>query len=343
MALKLVLRDSVWYAMGTVTDPTGEKIRVRKSTGFGRADKVHAEAVRRRILMDVASGKWGKAVGEAETLADAIRLFLQRPIPPGATDVSVLRRLERDLGHRPLARLKGVELMGWVTARGNMPGTVAREIGSIEACLNYARDLGVEVPEMKLKKPSVDDARTRWLTAEERDRLIGCCPETIRDLVVLLFWTGARLGEAFKLTWADVKLEGPKPCVTFRSKKGKGSKERERQVPLRTEARLALERARVERGRYVRPTDLVFVNSDGLAWERTAFYPHFDKAKDEAGITDFTPHDCRHTFASHLIQAGVRERVVAQLLGHTTLSLVMRYSHLAPDHLDEAIRALEAA
>lgn len=340
MGLELKWMGKAWYVIGTMTDPTGEKVRVRKSTRLGKLDRGAAEEERRRIVGEVMSGRWGKVTGEAETLGGAVDLFLARPKPPGVTDVSVLTRLKRDLGGRKLAKLSGPELMAWVTGRGNVPGTVAREIASITACLNYARTLGVEVAEFKLVKPTVDDARDRWLTKGERDRLIERA-EGIRDEVMFLFHTGARLGEMFATTVADLKLEGDRPHVVLRSKKGKGSKLKARHVPVRG---VLLERLR-EKVEGLKPKALVFVPPPprGGTWERSNFYDYWAAACEAAGVEDFTPHDCRHTYASLLIQGGVRERVVADLLGHSTLNLVMRYSHLAPDHLDEAVRALESA
>ena len=341
MGLELKWMGTSWYVMGTMVDPTGDKVRIRKSTGFDKQDRGFAEAERKRITQEVMAGKWGKATGEADTLAGAVDLFLSRPVPPGATDVSVLNRLKRDLGGRKLVKLSGPELMGWVTGRGNAPGTVAREIGSISACLNYVRQLGVEVADVKLPKPTVDDAGTRWLTIPERDRMVRVAG-VIQDEVMFLFHTGARLGEMFATTAADVKIEGDRGHVVLRTRKGKGSKLRARQVPVRG---VLLERLR-EKVAGMKPKQVVFTPpppKGGGVWDRSNFYDYWDRACEAAGVDDFTPKDCRHTYASLLIQKGVRERVVADLLGHTTLSLVMRYSHLAPDHLDEAVKALESA
>jgi site-specific recombinase XerD len=60
-------------------------------------------------------------------------------------------------------------------------------------------------------------------------------------------------------------------------------------------------------------------------------------ALGEAGIEDFIWHCCRHTFASRLVMAGVDLRKVAELLGHRTLQMVMRTSHLAPEHQIDAV------
>lgn len=54
----------------------------------------------------------------------------------------------------------------------------------------------------------------------------------------------------------------------------------------------------------------------------------FEKAMSRAGIEDFRFHDLRHTVASHFAMRGVSLRAIAQLLGHRTLQMVMRYSHL---------------
>jgi integrase len=340
MGLELKFRGDVWYVMGTLNDPTGEKVRVRKSTGFGKQDRAFADAERKRITQEVLAGKWGKVAGEADTLGGAIDLFLTRPTPPGATDANVLTRLKRDLGSRKLAKLSGPELMVWVGGRGNVPGTVAREIASINACLNYSRTLGVQIAEFKLVKPTVDDARTRWLTKVDRDRLIENAG-AIRDEVMFLFHTGARLGEMFATTPADLKLDVERPHVVLRSRKGKGSKLKTRHVPIRG---ALLDRLR-EKVVGLKPKANVFTPPPprgGGVWDRSNFYDYWDKALDAAEVEDFTPHDCRHTYASLLIQGGVRERLVADLLGHSTLSLVMRYSHLAPDHLDAAVRALDS-
>jgi anti-anti-sigma regulatory factor len=66
----------------------------------------------------------------------------------------------------------------------------------------------------------------------------------------------------------------------------------------------------------------------------------FPSALEEAKIEEYTWHCNRHTFASRLVMAGVDLRTVAELLGHRTLQMVMRYSHLAPEHQASAVDRL---
>jgi integrase len=70
-------------------------------------------------------------------------------------------------------------------------------------------------------------------------------------------------------------------------------------------------------------------------------YKHwFDGAVEKAGIKDFTWHCFRHTFASRLVMARVDIRTVAELMGHKTIQMTMRYAHLAPQHKLEAVQQL---
>ena len=69
----------------------------------------------------------------------------------------------------------------------------------------------------------------------------------------------------------------------------------------------------------------------------------FKTALKKAKITDFHFHDLRHTFASHLVMAGVDITTVKELLGHKTLIMTLRYSHLAPAHKVKAMDILNNA
>jgi site-specific recombinase XerD len=67
----------------------------------------------------------------------------------------------------------------------------------------------------------------------------------------------------------------------------------------------------------------------------------FKTALRKARIRDFHFHDLRHTFASHLVMAGVDITTVKELLGHKTLTMTLRYSHLAPSHKVKAVDILD--
>ena len=117
------------------------------------------------------------------------------------------------------------------------------------------------------------------------------------------------------------------------TRKGASGKTRIRAVPLTAESLAAIGQRGV-------PNKTVFTTASDMMWTKDKFYPFFYRATDSVGIEDFRPHDCRHTFASHLVQKGASLRAVAYLLGHSSLSMVMRYSHLAPSHLEDTVGLL---
>ena len=66
----------------------------------------------------------------------------------------------------------------------------------------------------------------------------------------------------------------------------------------------------------------------------------WDKVVEDAGLVDFHWHDLRHTFASRCVMSGVDLRTLQQLLGHKTLQMVVRYTHLSQSHELAAVEKL---
>jgi site-specific recombinase XerD len=86
----------------------------------------------------------------------------------------------------------------------------------------------------------------------------------------------------------------------------------------------------------------LFRNHQGSPLGSYALHDSFQNAVKRAKLEDFHFHDLRHTFASRLVMAGVDIRTVQELMGHNTIAMTLRYSHLSPDHKRKAIQALES-
>lgn len=107
-------------------------------------------------------------------------------------------------------------------------------------------------------------------------------------------------------------------------------------VPLNTETQAVLVAL-------PRSGSTVLASPWGEPLSRTTVHYAFERACEAAGIADFRWHDLRHTFASHLVMAGVDLRTVQELLGHRDPKMTMRYAHLSPAHQAAALAKLGAA
>ena len=180
----------------------------------------------------------------------------------------------------------------------------------------------------KLKEPR---GRTRYLSDEERNRFITACRESKNtDLyiaVILALSTGGRKNEIWGLSWKCVYLKNG--FITFMETKNNEP----RSAPLTGHAlELMLERSQIPRI----DTDLVFPSRVDPQ-KHFDFRRPFQMALKAAQIEDFRWHDLRHCAASYLVMAGVDMRTVAEILGHKTMQMTQRYTHLSPEHLKDAV------
>jgi len=184
-----------------------------------------------------------------------------------------------------------------------------------------------------LKEPR---GRTRYLTDEERERLLAASKDSINPhlymAVVLALSTGARQQEIWGLRWSEVNLD--RGLITFTETKN----DEFRSVPLEGHGReLLLEHSKRRR----KDSDLVFPLKKNPE-VRHDFRNPWDKALVVAEVENFRWHDLRHSSASYLAMNGVPMLTIAEILGHKTLSMVQRYTHLSTEHLSEAISGIDS-
>lgn len=269
--------------------------------------------------------------------------------------------IEPVLGGIPLQKIDAA-MVEAVTTRarkaGKSPGTICKIIGVVSQVWNKAasRDLVQgECPARKVKKPRQDNRRVRFLSHKEAKTLLDALQlrsVDMHDEALLSLLCGLRAGEIHSLTWGDIDLKNG--TIHIRDPKNK----RNRHAFITEEVKIMLQR------RYNKQatTDLVFPTYNGKP--RLWVSDTFSRTVDELGLNDtgeFTTdnggnkipirisdarqrvvfHTLRHTFASWLVQQGTPLYTVAELMGHTTIEMSRRYSHLAPDTLRKAALSLQ--
>ncbi len=253
--------------------------------------------------------------------------------------------------------------------RGIKASTVNRILVSLRGVLSKAVewDILVVSPLSKVKDlKHVEDARIRYLTAEEEHRLLNALRarhaegvegrnsanewraargydllpviegyfDYLEPFVLVALNTGMRRGELFSLKWKDVNFSTLN--ITIAAENAKSSKTRH--IPMNKTVENVLNRWS-EQHKAV-PTGFVFPNPD-TGHQFTTIKTAWNRLLKRAEIKDFRFHDCRHSFASKLVMRGIDLNTVRELLGHSDLQTTLRYAHLAPEHKAQAVAILE--
>jgi integrase len=225
-----------------------------------------------------------------------------------------------------------------ITRTGNQrtAATVNRYLGA----LSHAFTIGIKEwgwcednPVLKVNKLKEPRGRVRFLSDEERTRLLEECKQSHNPylflIVVLALSTGARRMEILSLRWFNINL-ARQSIVLHETKNGE-----RRALPLVGYSyELMKEHAKMRNiktdfvfpGKSLRfPTDIT------TAWEM---------ALKRAEITDFRFHDLRHSAASYLAMNGASIAEIAEVLGHKTLQMVKRYAHLSESHTSRVVASM---
>lgn len=330
----------------------------------------------RRLLGEIADHGAPLAAIEAQkpkalTLSDYIRdhyaPWAKANQKAGQATVDAIEAVFGDLYGRELTAISALDLERFKAARlraGIKPATVNRDLARIRGALSRAVDwqlLPVHPMRTVKQAKGVDDSRTRYLSAEEEKALrvalkardeqarqrreshntwlavrgrealppIGGYSDHLTPITLLALNTGMRRGELLGLLWEDVDLQGQRLKVTV----GNAKSRKARHIPLNREAQEVLRTAWKEgaSGPVFPARSGGRMNSISSSWEALV---------EAAGIKGFRFHDLRHTFASRLVMAGVDLNTVRELLGHSDIRMTLRYAHLAPDKLAEAVGRL---
>ncbi len=325
--MSLYQRGNVWWVK--ISAPDGR--RIRRTTGT--ADKVLALEYHDKLKVDLwrvyrlgekPRRTWQEAVvrwvRERDTKADAEK------------DVGKLRWLDAHFRGLYLDEIDRdrIDAVAAIKKQQASPSTANRYLALVRAILRAARDDWEwldKAPRIRLfPEPK---KRVRWITRAEASQLLRELPRHAADMAEFTLATGLRQRNVSYLRWDQVDRERGMAWIHADQAKSRKAIA----VPLNADALAVLRRCRGGHPDYVftyqgRPVD----RTTTKAWKA---------ACQRAGIRDFRWHDLRHTWASWHVQAGTSLQQLMELGGWSSFEMVLRYAHLAGEHLKGAAGHIE--
>lgn len=249
------------------------------------------------------------------------------------------------IGHKPMKDVRPLDLerikKNLINADKALR-TIQYVLAVTRQLFNYASDHSFFIgdnPLHKIKKPKFDNRRSEFFSEEQAGILLKMLSSRsidIYDMVLISLRCGLRAGEIFGLTWQDISIE--RESITIRDAKNN----RNRTVPMMTIDIVELFRRR----KMSQANVLVFPDKNG--GKRKEISNLFDRVIKELGFNEgvgdrrqkLTFHSLRHTCASWLVMKGVPLYTVKEILGHRSITMTERYSHLTPDAFEGAKKAM---
>ncbi len=309
-------RERVWWI--TYHDQNRRRIQESSHSSIRRdAERLHA--LRKS---EVLRGVYREPVRiSLESFADRYMEYAKTNKRSWLRDEQLLKplkeffRVERQLADITPPEIEGFKLWRRKQVSG---ATVNRELALLKHMFNLAIDWDLYLgsnPFRKVKFFQEVNTGFRVLKPDEETRLLRNATPAIQDVVLYALNTGSRIGEIFSLRWQNVDLD--RGLINVFSTKT----QKTRVVPINSEVRRILDFwALGQKNEFVfynQKTGEPFVDLDaGL-----------ENACEQAKIEGVTWHTLRHTFASRLLERGADIMTVKELLGHSTVTVTMRYTH----------------
>lgn len=275
------------------------------------------------------------------TVEETIDKYLNEILPSRSKSAQELfsQQLEywrERFGNYKLSELNPLEIRNArseLTSDTRSNSTLNRYLTSFSAVLGCAvKDFlwMNENPCNKIRKLAEPKSRIRFLSLEEKEELLSYCDPDLHDAVMLALLTGARKQEIWRLRYDAINFK--RRFISFLFTKS-GTP---RSVPMSSAIHdIIMNRARMNqlKSPYVfqSPVKTNSPNNFARAWTTALRNSH---------IEDFRWHDLRHTSASYMVMAGISLRTVADILGHSNISMTFKYAHLSPLHLSSALDLL---
>jgi len=336
-------RHGIYYIRGSVG--LGEKKILVKEFSTGTSDRdaaahlmaEHETKLRHQLMFGPA------ALVAQGTIAQAFDSYLSKAKPPCPSDVLRIGKLNGLIGDLSLREPK----QAWEQFRraylsGHDPAGQDRYRSVFQAAINVHHDLH-DLPPLRIKAIPFNNERVRFLSKEDRDRLMAAYTPHIQPIITMLAFHGPRIQTALQIPWGVEGVDMKEGAIRLNHSKNAII----RSVPMHPRVADVLRPIWEQRGQ---PTKgHVFLNRFGEPYQdtRKANIPGGNPIRNQhatacqrAGIEDFTVHDWRHHWASHCVMAGIDLITIMNMGGWKSLRMVQRYSSVSVEHMRESINKL---
>lgn len=257
-------------------------------------------------------------------------------------------RLIPEFGPISVSEIGRADLQAFVDrlmAAGHDPSTIRNTLLPLRAILRRALargEIGLN-PTIGLELPAVRGTRDRIASPQEAGELLVAV-EQDRALWATAMYAGLRLGELRALQWDAIDLDRNVIRVSWSWDPREGlvtpkSRAGLRVVPVPAVLRAILLPYKVAAGR---GSQFVFASPRGRPFSPKSVNDRADRAWQRAGLNRITLHECRHTYASFMIAAGVNAKALSVCMGHSSVTITFdRYGHLMPGNEAEAAGLLD--
>ena len=327
------------FAKTFTTEAAAKSWRRDAYAQLGRGDRA---VVQHRLTLKEACDAWF-----LEARAGVVTTRSGDPYKPAALrsyEQSLRLHVYDTLGAKPFHTIRRVDVQALVdrlAVNGCAPASIQGPVTALRVVFRRALERGdVEVlPTQGVKLPAVRTRRERFASPHEAAQLIAAAPAEHRALWATAFYTGLRRGELLALKWDAVDfaagtvdvLASWSPVDGIQATKNRGR----RRVPIPTELRAHLAEHKM---RQPPATVLVF---DGATPDDIT--KKADAAWKKAKLNRITLHECRHSYASFMIAAGVIAKDLCDYLGHASITTTFdRYGHLMPGNETVAAEKLDS-
>jgi integrase/recombinase XerD len=256
--------------------------------------------------------------------------------------------LEMKENSNPPTKIKTKDIrdfIQWVAEVGLSAKSQARIISSLKSFFNYLilENIITQNPVQTIENPKIGSYLPETLSTNEIDKLINNIdlshPQGNRNkaIIEVLYSCGLRVSELINLKISNwYKKDG------FIKVEGKGNKER--LIPIGEIANDLIELYFIENRNHQKiqkdNRDYIFLNRNGRKLTRVMIFTIVKKLSEKANIKkNISPHTFRHSFATHLIEAGANLRAVQEMLGHESITTTEIYTHLDSDYIKESIKS----